>query len=200
MTDKLARTRHAAGLLVLDRLPFSLIAVDDRLRPVVMTATAQAAVADARVLRLRSGVLRAVDPAGHAALRVAVDTATTPVASWLSSSSALRLPDGTTSVPVLVLPLAVSIDPILMHRGMALLVFGAANATPHRELLRVMHGLTARECDLACVLMEGRTIAEAAAALTMTVATARTHLQRLMQKTATTRQSELLRILLESGV
>ena len=63
-------------------------------------------------------------------------------------------------------------------------------------LLRATYGCTAREAALALTLAQGRTLAEAAGTLGISIHTARTHLKRVFRKTGTKRQTELLRLVL----
>jgi DNA-binding CsgD family transcriptional regulator len=64
------------------------------------------------------------------------------------------------------------------------------------EALRRLYGLTASEAKLAIELGAGRTVAAAADHLVITYETARTHLRRIFSKTQTSRQSELVSLLL----
>ncbi len=174
-----------AGQLVLDRLPHALIVVDDRARPFVMNARGREALAH--------GLQLDGQP-----VRKAVTAATSPTASWLSSTRVLTLSLESGAVQALILPARIDIDPLLGKRGLALVAFGSDARTPPRDLLRSMYGLTRRESDLALGLLEGLRVAEAARSLEMTLPTARTHLRHLLEKTGTTRQSALLRLLLGS--
>jgi DNA-binding CsgD family transcriptional regulator len=61
------------------------------------------------------------------------------------------------------------------------------------EQLVDRYGLTFAEASLAMRLVQGESIAEAAAALGITEHTARTHLKRVFAKTGTMRQAELVR-------
>jgi DNA-binding CsgD family transcriptional regulator len=185
MDNELSRATRAAGQVILDRWPYSLIIVDDSVRPMIMNSLARDALA--RGLRL-----------GGEALRKAVTAATSPTVSWLSGATVVSLDLDRTSVAALVLPVPVSVDPLLGKRGLAFVAFGGDERTPPRDLLAVMYGFTKREGDLACVLLKGQNVAEAARSLGMTLSTARTHLQHLLEKTGTTRQGELLRLLLGS--
>jgi DNA-binding CsgD family transcriptional regulator/PAS domain-containing protein len=64
---------------------------------------------------------------------------------------------------------------------------------PSTDWLIGTYGLTAAEATLAVRLMQGESIAQAAARLIVTQNTARTHLKRIFAKTGTSRQSELVR-------
>jgi DNA-binding CsgD family transcriptional regulator len=65
-----------------------------------------------------------------------------------------------------------------------------------QKALRELYGLTRAEAHLAALLAADRTIEEAAIELSVSQATIRTHLQRIFMKTDTTRQAQLLRLLL----
>jgi DNA-binding CsgD family transcriptional regulator len=63
--------------------------------------------------------------------------------------------------------------------------------------LRQLYGLTAAEAALTDEIVRGRGLQAAADALGVTLTTARTHLQRVFQKTQTHRQAELVRLITE---
>ena len=67
--------------------------------------------------------------------------------------------------------------------------------TPVATLTR-LYGLTATESEVAGELLAGRTPEELSAQLGISIHTARTHVKRILAKTGTRRQSELLRLLL----
>jgi DNA-binding CsgD family transcriptional regulator len=64
------------------------------------------------------------------------------------------------------------------------------------DALKQGYDLTSREADLALSLAEGETLQRAADRLRMQYETARTHLRRILSKTGTSRQAELM-VLLE---
>lgn len=61
------------------------------------------------------------------------------------------------------------------------------------------HGLTAVETELACRLADGRTVDEAASDQRISVHTARKYLQQIFAKTSTSRQAELVRVLISGS-
>lgn len=64
------------------------------------------------------------------------------------------------------------------------------------DRLRSLYGLTAAEAQVALDLLAGREVAEIARLRRRSIATIRTHVARLLTKTGTSRQAELLRLLL----
>lgn len=69
--------------------------------------------------------------------------------------------------------------------------------TFHRAL-RDLFQLSEAEATLAMKLAEGCTLGEAAAAIPLTIGSARTYLKRVFAKTGTTRQADMVRLLLRS--
>ena len=66
----------------------------------------------------------------------------------------------------------------------------------HRELLQSLFALTPAEARLAEQFANGISLTEVADNLRITVATARTQLKSVFRKTGTSRQAELVRLLL----
>jgi DNA-binding CsgD family transcriptional regulator len=71
-------------------------------------------------------------------------------------------------------------------------------AQPSHELVRRLFGLTRMEAALALLLTEGFTLDEAAEKMNVRRNTARTHLRSIFCKTGVTRQTMLVRLLLNS--
>lgn len=65
----------------------------------------------------------------------------------------------------------------------------------NREVLMTLYGLTASEARLACALARGRELAELGPEWRVSRETLRTHLKRVLAKTGTNRQAELVRLL-----
>jgi DNA-binding CsgD family transcriptional regulator len=62
--------------------------------------------------------------------------------------------------------------------------------------MKQLYGLTPTEARLADLLLEGLEVRDIANRLTMTLETARFHLKRVLAKTGTRRQTELMRLML----
>ncbi|MCR9091219.1 helix-turn-helix transcriptional regulator [Algiphilus sp.] len=73
-------------------------------------------------------------------------------------------------------------------------------AQPSHELVRRLFGLTRMEATLALLLTEGLTLDEAAEEMNVRRNTARTHLRSIFCKTGVTRQTMLVRLLLNSVI
>jgi DNA-binding CsgD family transcriptional regulator len=85
-------------------------------------------------------------------------------------------------------------------RARALVVVHDPDARPRVDpsLIASVHDLTPTEAELAAALAEGKSLAEFAVARGCTEATARTHLKRVLEKTGTRRQAELVHRILAS--
>lgn len=76
----------------------------------------------------------------------------------------------------------------------------SSGAQPSQEVVRRLFGLTRMEAALALLLADGLTLDEAAEQLNVMRNTARTHLRSIFCKTGVTRQTMLVRMLLNSVV
>ncbi len=70
---------------------------------------------------------------------------------------------------------------------------------PPEALLRERYGLTPSEARLSSLLVQGKNLKEAAYELKITMNTVRTHLKRVFSKTDTSRQGELVALLLRNS-
>jgi DNA-binding CsgD family transcriptional regulator len=71
-----------------------------------------------------------------------------------------------------------------------------ARPDSNQQHLRELYALTVVEARLAAWLAQGKSVNEAAAAMGITVNTARAYLKRIYDKTGVRRQPELVRVLL----
>ena len=89
----------------------------------------------------------------------------------------------------------------LSHRRAAVAVFISdpeQEAETIDQLLSRIYGLTPAEARLASLLMQGKSLEQSGEALQITSNTARSSLKSIFGKTQTNRQSELVRLLLNS--
>ncbi len=140
---------------------------------------------------------KALDQALGLALAAALGRAALPGGA---ATVGVRRPSGAAPWQVAVLPLPSGRAGLFeAWSGAALLVSEPpASRAPQAETLRRAHGLTAAECALALALLRGATPAEHARRLGISIATVRTHLARLLAKTETHRQAELVARLLRT--
>ena len=184
---------YRALLDVLNRTQFGVIITADTSLPLFVNEYARRLINQGNPLRLAEGGLQAATLMGTRVLREAIQKAcrrelTTCVTLMLSRSSADR-------------PVVVHVPPpgkACAGSDLATLLLCDLNerAVVNAPALIRLFGLTRAEASLAAILMAGSTIEEAAGQLFVSIHTARTHLKRILLKTDTGRQAELLRLLL----
>lgn len=148
--------------------------------------------------------LHALDPADTARLHSAVDQASLSHKSQ-SEMVGLTATGGRAQQVLTLTPLAALSRGSLScadHRALQgrvaiMVIDGMDNLRIGRDALWTIFGLTTREAELALALLEGRTLPELARDQCVSKQTLRNQLSSLLRKTGTSRQSELLALLLQ---
>ena len=183
-------TLYAALLSSLDLLPNALLVVDDGGRVLHANHAGTLAVQNGRTVMIRDGAVRMVSAIHADLLREALYGAREPIC--------IRIPHPPGKpCTILMVPL----DNGYGAGGPALLVFiGDPEITrePDAALLARLFGFTVAQAKVAALLMQGKTVVEVAAVLSITEHTARNHLKRLFFKTRTKKQVELVHVLMSS--
>ena len=186
---------------VLDRLPLGVVLVDPRGRVITMNRCAKEIVAGSEGLHVdRAGNCRAGTPDERPALaqRIA-DAARADPAKGAQAGGAMRLSraSGRRPLSVLVAPLTGMGTRAGRRRGAILYVRDPElGQSTSAAVLADAYGLTASEAKLLRALIQGKRLEDAAAEFGVSINTIKTHLQNIFRKTATTRQSELLSLVL----
>jgi DNA-binding CsgD family transcriptional regulator len=196
-----AELRASAGAEALDRLKLGVVLMDAEGRPLLVNRSAREILDERDGLVLRKDGLHACHAGGTRALAVLVHEAgRTALGTGTAAGGAMALPR-----PSMKRDLAVLVAPIRV--GEVELMPSAAVAAvflsdPERGtdtapvLLQRLYGLTPAEARLAALLVEGRTVADAAKTLQVRPLTARTQLKSVLAKTGTNRQSQLIRLIM----
>ena len=110
----------------------------------------------------------------------------------------LRTPLGSASLIVHVLPLdeTTFASPRPQNRAMIVIVDPDLEPEPPASLLRRLYGLTRSEAEIALMVLRGQGRNHIADELSLSLATVKTHLHHVFDKTGTHRQAELVRLLL----
>ncbi|MGD0443112.1 MAG: helix-turn-helix transcriptional regulator [Edaphobacter sp.] len=151
-------------------------------------------------LRSRDGRLIATDSHEDAQLQFLMAGASGEKDASVSlPGGAMRIvrPLARASLQVAVVPAPERYRPA--ESGSCALVFvsdPASRPRPRAALMRALYGLTPAEARLADLLVQGFEVREAADRMRTTVETARFHLKRVLAKTGTRRQTELMRLML----
>lgn len=196
----LSALEREAGERIGDALRIGAVLVHVSGRVLAANRRASALLAAPNGPRLKDGRLVARTPAETRALHDLIAGAARPKAdprAGAGGALVLSRPEGP--------PLVVLVSPLRMGEGrparaelaVALVVLRAPEDVPmpSETALRSLFALTPAEARVACLLAGGATVDEIAGALDVRVTTVRSHVQKLLDKTGTRRQSELVRLL-----
>jgi DNA-binding CsgD family transcriptional regulator len=141
-----------------------------------------------------SSMLSANDAVAARRLRKAVASA---ASGGPGGRFAIPRPSGAAPYHLLVSPLG-SADAIAPNRRGVLVIISDPTRTESFDvpLLSEIYGFTPAECQIACQLANGHSAEGIADAMGIAVGTVRTHLKRVLHKTQTHRQTDLVRLLL----
>jgi DNA-binding CsgD family transcriptional regulator len=201
----LVENRHHQALSdAIDRFPTGVALLDARGHLLLANRGARQLFARNDGITLDGATVRAAGPNDDIALRRAIAASVQAAMAGRSIESAV-LSVGRRSERR---PYAVMVGPLRPHSGGAtavdaLVVLHIADLDQgvlrRREVLRELYGLTEAETQLVELLCQGSSLDEAAGARGVTMNTARSQLKQVFAKTHTSRQSELVRLVI-SGV
>lgn len=182
---------QAVLLSALQALPLAVLIVDAAASPIFAHERAQAILGS-----VAGAGLSATDPVSLARLMAPLaGTVRKVLAERGRSSLLLTRPDSRSDAVAIVTSLSGA--PGLGATGAVIHVVDPdASPVLDEAMLRSLYGLTRAEARLAAILLRGKTLDEASGELYVSLATVKTHLQRIFMKTDTTRQAQLLRLLM----
>ena len=190
-----------AALRALDQLPWGVVFVDEHHNRLTANRHAQEILVAGDGLTARGNTLRAELADETVRLEQLLNSAldrTGKAHSRAGGTLSITRPSGAHPLSVAVVPLHIEIA-TLGERGPIAAIFVMDPDLPldsHEQHLRELYALTAGEARLASALLQGKSVDEAAAAMGITVNTARAYLKRIYNKTGVRRQPELVRLLL----
>lgn len=186
------------GAPLLDSLDQPAILVDAAGRVVRLNRLAEGLAMQGDTLLVRQGAVTGATPADTGALLAAIAAAALPGPA--AATVTLAHPRTGRRQAVSVLPVSARVAWPVPDAGAVLLLLPRAEAGPSPpEALRARYGLTAAEAAVALHLREGASPAAISDATGRSIHTVRSHLAHLMHKTGTSRQGDLVRLLLASG-
>jgi len=195
--------RHQALADAIDRFPTGVSLLDARGHLVLANRGARKIFAQNDGIALDGTTVRAAGAADEALRRAIAGSVEAAIAGRLIESAVLSVSrrSGARPYPVMIGPLRPhSGDPTAADALVVLYVADLEQgALRRREVLRELYGLTEAETQLVELLCQGSTLDEAADARGVTMNTARSQLKQVFAKTHTSRQSELVRLVI-SGV
>ena len=107
-----------------------------------------------------------------------------------------RRPSGKRPYVIHVLPFSPATENMSAARALVVLVDPEQQPEPPTQLLRRVYGLTNAEADVALRVLRGDGLKPICENLSLSMATVKTHLQHIFDKTDTHRQADLVRLLL----
>jgi DNA-binding CsgD family transcriptional regulator len=198
---RLGEATRTAGVLLeaLDGLAFGVILVGRDGRLVAVNRVARALAARKGGILLVGDDLRGNRPSETAAIRRLVGEVigtTKGQGTGSGGTVTIRRPPPERPLELLVSPLRVPDSDAVPGAAAAIFLNDPDDLGPaSEERLRDLYGLTPREAAVASRLSEGRTLAEVAEVLGISVNTVKVRLQAVFAKTGTHRQAELTRLL-----
>jgi DNA-binding CsgD family transcriptional regulator len=149
-------------------------------------------------LCIRSGSVEATSTSANAELRRSIVGALLEDESSPRDGSSFlcRRPSGKRPYVIHVLPFSSTTENMSAPRALVVLVDPEQQPEPPTQLLRRVYGLTNAEADVALRVLRGDGLKPICEDLSLSMATVKTHLQHIFDKTDTHRQAELVRLLL----
>lgn len=188
----------------LEKIPQSVIVLDKSGRVVFSNENANKFVVEKDGLELgRNGVLLANLPHESKKLQILLQSVFEPnINSSVNFGGVLQISraSGLRPLSLLVSPFSEQQCANSQSEKFALLFVNDPEQKVEtvEPILREMYGLTAAESKITAILAQGTSVIEACELLKIKPNTIRTHLKRIFSKTETNRQSELMKLILNS--
>jgi len=188
---------------LLDHLSRGVVLLDARGKVILLNRAALSILEGRDGLMFEESGIRAVVPEENQRLKHLLQSALTgePPANGIPDGLLLVSRTGSESpLAVLIAPLGRNLPLIEEPRARAVVFISDPERCPAsaEQVMRGLYSFTEAEARLAGCLLKGLSLEECSGHLGITLNTTRTHLKRLFLKTATNRQGELIRVLLES--
>lgn len=181
-----------------DSLQCGCMVVDADKKVLADNATAQILLDGGSGVSVERGVLR-FDGAGRHAIAQALDSAIAAHLEQRRTQAPIAIEKlGPQQLKCVVKPLFAAAERLAFAQPAAALLIenpGMDNAASQIRFLRELHGLSQREAELAALLTEGYSAAEAAALRGVSITTVKTHIRSLYQKLGIHRRAQLVALL-----
>jgi DNA-binding CsgD family transcriptional regulator len=197
-----ARRQHLALTEVLDRLPTGVLLLDSQRRVVVLNQTAQRIIDLDDGFGVDRGGPSSTDARDNATLQKLIADALDPHRELASRGFVtLSRPSGKREFALMVSPMrAPARDGTSSDVAVAIFVVDPeGGAPPVAAVLENLYSLTHSEAEIVRLMSRGLSLEDAARSRGISMNTARSHLKRAFSKTGTSRQGELVRLIV-SGV
>jgi DNA-binding CsgD family transcriptional regulator len=182
----------AAATAALEQLNQGVALIDRAYRVSYANSLANAICGESDGLSIRAGGLIAMTKPDSARLSLSIKRA---VDSSQGTSLRLQRPSRRRPLSVLVTPLQLPAGFSTAPAALVVINDPERSPVPPRERLMQAYGFTGAEAGVAQLLLRGNDVTAVARCLNIHLETARTHLRRLLVKTGTHRQSDLILVL-----
>jgi DNA-binding CsgD family transcriptional regulator len=200
---KLSEVRHEHRALreVMDRLPTGVILLDKDARIVLTNRSADQILATGDGIRSERGRPRLDDPRQERAFQQVVARAvlSQPRPGHTSGGTlSVSRPSGRRAYPLTVIPLLAPPPGTSLGEAVAVVFLADPEGTQisATDVLEALYDLTPAEAELLRLLAEGRSLDEVATLRRVTRNTVRSQLKQVFAKTGTSRQGELVHLVL----
>lgn len=191
---------HAALAEALDRLPTGVVLLDAQNRLVLANLAARTIVALDDGFAIDADGPRASRPADNAVLKQMLrqpGPASAPGRIREGNVMAVSRPSGKRAFPLMIAPLlGAPPESTLGDARSVIYISDLEGSLEHGAVLRTLYSLTEAETQLVGLLCEGCSLEESAERRGVTINTARSQLKQVFAKTNTSRQGELVRLVL----
>lgn len=198
---EVAVEQRSAAWQLLDRSPCPIILVDSAGRFITANRAGELWLAEKRGISLVQGRVAAATSSDTSAVLAHLRAATTPSEPRVGAAVRISRACPATPLSVLIVPFSGDAGLASGHRRLAALV--VTDADLHRrfpsDLSQRLFGLSVAENRLACALVEGLTLTEAARHFGVSRETVRAQLKGVFAKTGVSRQADLLGLLIRCG-
>ena len=183
--------------IAIDAVRYGVAMVSANSTVVHMNSAATSIFRSGDGLSVRAGVIEAVRPSSKTRLAISIGAALHGRQSGVcrGDSFLCSRPSGKRPYVVHVLP-AGTIWDHPAPRALVVIIDPEQQPEPPTDLLRRLYGLTQAEAEIAVRVLRGDGLKPIAEELSVSLATVKTHLQHVFDKTDTHRQAELVRLLL----
>jgi DNA-binding CsgD family transcriptional regulator len=199
--EHLAQLGNGVGDItgVIDAIRHGIVIVGAGYVVVRLNSAAERILTSGDGLCIRSGRVEAARVSTNTELQVSITRACVEPQNGCGSgdSFACSRPSGKRPYVIHVLPLKPAENPSAA-RALVMIIDPEQESEPPKMLLRRLFGLTSGEADVALRMLHGDGLKPIAADLALSMATVKTHLHHIFNKTDTHRQAELVRLLLGS--
>jgi DNA-binding CsgD family transcriptional regulator len=199
--EHLAQLGNGVGDIteVIDAIRHGIVIVGSGCGVVHLNSAAERILTSADGLCIRSGRVEATRVSTNTELQVSITRACVEPQNGCGSgdSFACSRSSGRRPYVIHVLPLKPA-ENASAARALVMIIDPEYESEPPKMLLRRLFGLTSGEADVALRMLRGDGLKPIAADLALSMATVKTHLHHIFNKTDTHRQAELMRLLLGS--